>query len=539
MKVIGGWMVFGMIFISFFLFACDGEDSSDDDDDTLAGDDDASDDDLANDDNAVDDDNDDDSHTDDDGTDDDEDDDTGIDDDIASDDDDEYLAPPPSDEIGVFVSAAVGDDTNPGTMAAPVKTVTKGVQLAEGAEKVVFVAEGVYAEGFRSAASRFGGYRQPDRQRDPDVYVTSILSPDGLHVTLTGGAAKDPRILEGFTITGGKVNALGYYAYDFTAGVEVDSGAAIIAHNHITGSPATASGFLATVESAGIYVHNAHGVRIHGNVVASNQTVSYYYGESFSYGILVCTDQGIETQVEENHIYTLEYTGPQFNRGPATGIEVRAGSTLLVGNHLSIGPMVSQNSSAINVSDAGSLTAINNLLVIKPTNNHTQVVAATGPTALIDNTLINQSIEDAQGVMMGDTEVVLINNIFYLGPSKAASAIFFTLYGLPQIVLMNNDLFCNAITKNLVNAWDWTIEGTNELNQCQWEGCQEASANMAVEPGFISSTDAHLAAISPCIDTGVDPSPWYAGPEINLDFDGNARPQGAGWEMGFDEYMEE
>ncbi|MCZ7584888.1 MAG: hypothetical protein M5R36_17005 [Deltaproteobacteria bacterium] len=53
------------------------------------------------------------------------------------------FAPPPSDDIGVFV-ATTGDDANPGTMAAPKRTFDAGTAQAEGEGKAVFVAEGEY-----------------------------------------------------------------------------------------------------------------------------------------------------------------------------------------------------------------------------------------------------------------------------------------------------------------------------------------------------------------------------------------------------------
>ncbi|NLH48160.1 MAG: DUF1565 domain-containing protein [Myxococcales bacterium] len=504
---------------------------SDDDDDNnnLTGDDDhtVTDDDLADDEAA-----------DDDVIDDDQADDDDLADDDTGGEEEDFYAPPPTNDLGIFVSTTIGNDANPGTMAAPVKTIAKGVQLAEAANKAVFVAEGVYPEGFSSNVSLFGGYRPSDWQRDPEAYLTSIQSPDGTQVNLTGGSAQVPQILEGFSIAGGDAVAIGYYAYDESFAVEVSGEEAIIAHNRITGGQAIASGFIAKAKTAGIRVYFAGSTLIRDNVVTANQAFIITASEAYSYGILVYTESSVETRIEENHIGTMPTPGPHLFQGPANGVEIRGGMALLVGNEIEIGPSAAENSIPLVVDDSGSVTAVNNLLVIKPNRNTAEaVVWAAGPATLINNTLINQTADIPWGIGIF-SEVVLINNIFSLGPSNEAAMLFINDQGQHLISLIHNDLFCNADTLNLIDAWFWTIDDLDELNQCLWEGCREAAGNLIVNPGFISSADAHLAPTSPCIDAGVDPSPWYAGPEIHFDFDGEARPQGAGWDIGFDEFVE-
>ncbi len=51
-----------------------------------------------------------------------------------------------TDDLGVFVSASLGDDMASGTKAAPVKTVAKGILLAAAAKKRVFVCAETFAE---------------------------------------------------------------------------------------------------------------------------------------------------------------------------------------------------------------------------------------------------------------------------------------------------------------------------------------------------------------------------------------------------------
>ena len=93
-------------------------------------------------------------------------------------------------------------------------------------------------------------------------------------------------------------------------------------------------------------------------------------------------------------------------------------------------------------------------------------------------------------------------------------------------------VYCEAPT-SITNCILWgnldlEISGLADISYSNIEGGWSGPGNIDLDPEFAAADDYHLTLFSPCIDAGSD-----AG--IHNDFDGEPRPLGMGFDMGFDE----
>jgi hypothetical protein len=121
---------------------------------------------------------------------------------------------------------------------------------------------------------------------------------------------------------------------------------------------------------------------------------------------------------------------------------------------------------------------------------------------------------------------IVRNNIFHPGACTTRYDVEEASAGADPRLLQNNDFFFQAAgdvlyrdeaTTNLT-----TVSGVNALTATM------ASANISVNPAWNATF--HLMVGSPCIDVGV------ATGAPATDIDGDARPNGAGFDIGADEY---
>jgi hypothetical protein len=448
------------------------------------------------------------------------DDDTDAPDDDVDDtgDDDDLLAPLPTDDNGIFVSVQ-GNDANPGTKANPVATINHGVELASSAVKFVFVSAGEYAEEVETDVSLFGGYRPGYWTRNIDSNITTIIAPGTITLQTT---TDSDLIIEGFTIRADTADGLwavvtqgktilsrniikggaGITDHDQTTGVEAEGSWTDLRNNTIDGgSPIGDNNF-----SVGVG-HGDGVLTMRGNTIMGGAPRGLYgssVGLFLSYG-------GTADQISNNII---------------TGGEGETSAGVLIYNLYSV--------LSNNVISGGSASDF----------TYGVSIADTGRSILINNTIGGGIGSSASAVgLIGGSNAFLINNIlgaddYYVTVTANAFEVI-DFYG--TVHLINNDLWYTnlaCLVWTSFNSADHCYTSLADVNGCTWAGCDESFGNISGDPLFVnfSSGDFHLTSASPCVDSGIDPAAWYTGTLADFDFDGDARPQGAGWDIGADEY---
>jgi hypothetical protein len=147
--------------------------------------------------------------------------------------------------IGTFVAPPPdGDDTNPGTQALPLLTISQGIQNAliirgSGNDADVYVAGNgayVYNETVVMApgVSVYGGYDVTDWSRDPAVNVTTVLSDTNLGVQFTNTSIDRDTVLDGFYVEGLQVPG----PNSFSVAVTINGCSPTLSNNAINAGPA-------------------------------------------------------------------------------------------------------------------------------------------------------------------------------------------------------------------------------------------------------------------------------------------------------------
>ena len=479
-----------LLFLLLAWGACDEGGGGESDDDAASSDDD----DAADDDNAL---------ADDDLTDDD----TSADDDAADDDTltepdwwDLDLAPAPSDEIGIFVAVdPVGDDANPGTMAQPVRTIQRALELAEGTDRVLFVARGGYPGPVLAlTTSLYGGYLETTWARNPALYETvvpSYIPTPAITVPLVSGAEKTIDI-EGVTIANRYEEGMSIALLVLGGNVNVR-----LRRNHIE-SASTTAGVAGVVDSLAVqFLAPAKQTVLTRNVIQSGNV----------YGAPV-------------------HTQAAYILGPATVI----GNEFYSGySHGYSSTDATKALSVRNESQSPSLIA-NNICVAHSwwTSDNSDALLVSGDSVIVHNTILSDAGLYGAGLHLENGQHVVVNNIIGTRGGDHPAAVKLSAPNQSSVTLVNNNLW--AIEDAFVRLPLGVVRTLEAVNDCEWDGCAEAQGNLIVDPQF-NIFKYHLSAVSPCIDSGADPALWIDGNAWLLDLDGQTRPQGAGWDIGADE----
>jgi hypothetical protein len=232
---------------------------------------------------------------------------------------------------------------------------------------------------------------------------------------------------------------------------------------------------------------------------------------------------------------TAELTGNEIVGGSAGAVYAEAyavqlqGAATLADNFVRGGTGGSGQTFGYAVAADAPVTMVNNVVEIGSANSYNIGVLPWAGGLLVHNTIIPGDEPDGfPGVYLGG-DAILVNNIL--------NWIF--MIGGGTLLLQHNDVWDDEAGCLLHNHDSLeTIYTVEELNACAWQGCVAAAGNLSDDPALAdpANGDYHLTLGSPCIDFGVDPATWYSGDLAAFDFEGDARPSGAGWDIGADEY---
>lgn len=490
--------------------------------------------------------------------------------------------------IGTYVSEKTGDDNNPGTKLSPVKTIGKGMANAQTILGTtpgsidVYVAEGTYAEKVKMAqgVNLLGGHSCATAPcnwtRDPKTYTSTIQNQDAEGVLADHNVFRTTRI-DGFTITGWDGDTTGMAPG--TVGITANGGTPTIINNVITGGKST-GGTWPTGHSIGIAVltpaNDPQGVAIDGNTISGGESVTNgslgVYFTSLpgvvgkTYGLVVRnTINGGKGKNSSGIGFWSSGTGTTFRDNDIQGGEATAGGSwgivgnaiaLIDGNRINTDPNNKPKCSAQTwcgglMSESSTTVIVNNVIYGADATLSTGVRLAefeqpAGAVILSSNTIDgggqSSGIRSAAIAMeigaQGKNAIYgrISNNILIAGTGASAR------YGVYEVktsgrtahpeLFMNNDLWIPSSGNNdaLYHFWN----GANATVETTIAGVNALSSKFGPVSGNISADcllDAtwHLGTGSLCIDAGIKTD------APALDFEGDTRPGGAGYDIGADE----
>lgn len=484
--------------------------------------------------------------------------------------------------LGTWVSALVGDDLlGDGTQASPVRTIGAGMINAAiiGGDADVYVAEGSYPEKviMVEGIDVLGGHQCDAGSctwaRDPAAYVSTIVNVDhqGIlaDVTITRATALDGLSIVALDGNPGNGNT--------SAAVTVLQGTPTLTNDHVYGSsvsgcsPCTSSGVLVLGPS-----NDPLGVLIQGDVIEAGDN---FNNAANAIQLRTLANPAV-AEIRGNEVYggSARYSRAIDAFGAGAG-------TLVVDNDVYAGSQVGvAQGSSFAMIVSGQITVDRNRINTVPALTGTCPspqfwcggIEAEGATAVITNNVVfGMPAPSSAAIFFGDAEVpfgeLVINGNTLDGgsslafPNGVSTALACrTNQGVNAIVgrirnnilgaglavnrfgmfeadqtggrtcvpeaYENNDIWFSPSPASVDNAHrHWTGGGMQQLLPTVTEVNMQpyAAANFTSDPQLDATW--HLAAGSACIDAGT------ASDAPAEDFEGDARPQGAGIDVGADE----
>ena len=463
-----------------------------------------------------------------------------------------------SNATGVFV-AKTGNDANPGTMSQPKLTISAAVTVAKVGRKGVFVAEGNYTESVSATVSLFGGYESVSWSRTTSAHTTRITGTSQFYGSAVFVVSTDKVAIQGFSLIGVSVSG-----GESSHGAYISGGTASLVDNIIDG---------------GMWSENSYGVLIsYGSTTLVNNIINGGSWSSNSYGVYIIGGMATLASNDINGGLGSAYSYGVFNVFYCYD-PVCYGAAMLANNFIDGGSGSSYSYGVVNggvvggVTTGGLVTLLNNVIhggsgAISLGVYNTRLATATLANNVIDGgsgttqsygmtnsgtaTLANNDIDGGTGnditygvYNSGNVTTTLVNNFISGGSGSSYSyGLYNPIFCVDQVcygsvTLVNNDIWGADQDCMIADFYDVCTNQVTLVNACGWTGCDTASGNISDDPLFVNSDsgDFHLQSVSPCRDTGIDPVPDYINAGLaDFDFDGDARPYGAGWDIGVDEW---
>ena len=420
--------------------------------------------------------------------------------------------------LDTYHVATTGDDANPGTEAAPLRTIQAALDLAQPGATVM-VQSGTYNELVTFP-----------RSGTADAWITLQAQP-GHAVTLDGAGLTIADYWEG-------VVTIADVSHVRVQGLRV-------AHSGYTGIIANRASF---VEIRGNQTYDTYlsgiGVWRSDNVIVDGNQVAL----AVNGGEQECITVSISSQVE---VTNNEVSNDGAGTAGGEGIDIKDGSSnvLVKGNHVhdldELGIYVDSWDS-----DTADIVIEDN--IVHHCNNHGIALAAERGGRL-DRITIRNNLTYANarmGITVGDWDdgwphpmqnILIVNNTSVgNGPHATWGAGIAVLNGEAQGVVIRNNVVADNVYAQILDesAYSGTAADITADHNLVWgptgSGDEFAGTDrIAADPRFVdaASADYRLAWDSPAVDAGTS----LDAPATDLD--GNARPAGAGFDLGAYEYQ--
>jgi uncharacterized repeat protein (TIGR01451 family) len=295
----------------------------------------------------------------------------------------------------------------------------------------------------------------------------------------------------------------------------------------------------------GIYVVGASAaIR---NCEISDSTASWYGGGIYLYESSAVLDR--------NDV--LSNTSAYFGGG----VFLRSSGATLSGNTISYNVAGSQYGGGLYVSSSGEAVMVSNTV----TYNDAEIdggglyLSASDGTMLSGNVIGSNTAQYGGGLSFSGSDAIMVNNVVVDNQTEfpggglhivrssprmwhttvarnSSPGIYVNNFGSgTSVVMLTNTIVANHVTGLFVASGGTTVTLQNTLwhgNTTPWSGGGTIirSGDYTGDPVFVDPAggDYHIGPSSAAIDAGLD-----AG--VTADFDGDARPQGKGYDIGADE----